>query len=132
MDFKIRLRQLRRQAGLTQHELSDRLDFVPGTISSYETGRTQPGFTDLIRIAQLFGTSTDYLLGITPPRDEAERDADRLTEKFHYLSPRRRRQLLHLIDLYLELDGSAYFEKEGQPLPLKPGAASEPISSGPE
>lgn len=58
------LRELRKDSGMTQAELAARLFLSPLTISSYECGRSVPDDATKIKIAQLFGVSLDYLLGL--------------------------------------------------------------------
>ena len=57
------LSELRRDAGLTQKELADKLHVSAGTISNYENGVHFPEVDKLIDLAVLFNVSTDYLLG---------------------------------------------------------------------
>ncbi|MBW2672110.1 MAG: helix-turn-helix domain-containing protein [Deltaproteobacteria bacterium] len=65
MNFGNRLRQLRKEKGLTQAELAKLLSIGESTISFYESGKRQPDYETLIRIADLFNVSVDYLLGRT-------------------------------------------------------------------
>lgn len=58
------LRELRKDRGMTQADLAEQLSFSPMTISSYECGRSIPDDATKIRLAQLFGVSLDYLLGL--------------------------------------------------------------------
>lgn len=59
-----KLRALRRAKGLTQKQLADQLGMTKSVISAYETDLRSPSYDVLIRIASIFGTTTDYLLGI--------------------------------------------------------------------
>lgn len=61
--FGDRLKQLRKESGLTQLDLSKKIGIVRSAISNYETNRTMPDPTTLNELAQLFDVSTDYLLG---------------------------------------------------------------------
>ena len=61
--FAERLRELRKGRGLTQKELGGQTGLAKAVVSKYETGMGYPSFDILIRIAQFFGVSTDYLLG---------------------------------------------------------------------
>lgn len=61
--FGDRLKQLRKDFGLTQLDLSKKIGIVRSAISNYETNRTMPDPTTLNQLAQLFDVSTDYLLG---------------------------------------------------------------------
>ena len=64
VDFGNRLRALRIAKGWTQSQLSSRLGLTKSVISAYETALRYPSYDILIRIAALFGVSSDYLLGI--------------------------------------------------------------------
>lgn len=54
---------LREQHRLTQQELADKLKTSQRTIAYYESGERHPDFNKLLVIAEMFGVSTDYLLG---------------------------------------------------------------------
>ena len=62
MDFSNRLRELRTQAGLTQLQLAQRLGITKSVISFYELSERAPSPDVLIRLANIFRVSTDYLL----------------------------------------------------------------------
>ena len=63
VDFGTRLRELRTARGWTQAQLSARLGVTKSVVSAYETAMRYPSYDILIRIAALFGVSSDYLLG---------------------------------------------------------------------
>ena len=63
MEFKTILKQLRLYHNLTQNELSNILNIKQSTYSHYETGKRQPDISTLIRIADFFHCSIDYLVG---------------------------------------------------------------------
>ena len=58
----MRLRELRKSKGISQLKLAIDLNTNQNTISRYETGEREPGLCELIKIADYFGVSTDYLL----------------------------------------------------------------------
>ena len=60
-DF-MRLKELRKQKGISQIKLALDLNTNQNTISRYETGEREPGLNELIKIADYFGVSTDYIL----------------------------------------------------------------------
>lgn len=60
-----RLRELRKAKKLTQYDLSQYLNSVKSSISMYENGINQPDNEALIKLAELFQVSVDYLLGRT-------------------------------------------------------------------
>ena len=58
-----RLRDLRKKRGLSQLKVAMDLNMSQNSISRYETGDHEPGLKELIRLADYFDVSTDYLLG---------------------------------------------------------------------
>ena len=64
--FPRRLKSLREEKGLDQVELSKLVDMTNVSISRYETGeRKNPGRSQLIKLANFFNVSIDYLVGDT-------------------------------------------------------------------
>ncbi|ATH93740.1 XRE family transcriptional regulator [Bacillus glycinifermentans] len=65
-----RLTTLRKNKKWSLQYTADRLGIAKSTYAGYESGYRRPSLEALIEIADLFGTSTDYLLGrIDDPRD---------------------------------------------------------------
>ena len=58
----MRLRELRKAKGISQLKLALDLNTNQNTISRYETGEREPGLVELIKIADYFNVSVDYLL----------------------------------------------------------------------
>ena len=58
----MRISALRRQKNWSQKELAERMGVRPSTIGMYEQGRREPDCAGLVRLAELFGVTTDYLL----------------------------------------------------------------------
>lgn len=84
--FAERLRELRRSRGLTQKELGAKIGLSKAVVSKYETGIGCPSFDVLIRIAQYFGVSTDYLLGASGSKTiDISRLTDSQAEAVHLL-----------------------------------------------
>ena len=54
--------QLRQENGLTQLELAEKLSYSDKAISKWEHGDSVPDISVLVRIADLFGVSLDYLI----------------------------------------------------------------------
>ena len=63
-DFGENLKQLRKSRELTQSEFGAKVGLSKAVVSKYETGMGYPSFDVLVRIAQYFGVTTDYLLGV--------------------------------------------------------------------
>lgn len=68
VDLSVRLRQLRLDKRLRQDQVARLVGVSKGAISAYETDIRQPSYDVLIRLANLYRVSTDYLLGRTDDR----------------------------------------------------------------
>ena len=66
--FSNRLIALRKERGLTQHELAKALSMSRSTLSGYETEGKEPPFDALCKFASYFDVTTDFLLGISSAR----------------------------------------------------------------
>lgn len=67
--FSERLKRLRMEKGITQKELADRLHISRSTIAGYESLGKEPDGEKLCAMADFFGVSVDYLLGVTDSRE---------------------------------------------------------------
>lgn len=74
--FPERLKQLRKEKGLTQVTLAETLGVSKGTVAMWETGKRMPGFDMLTRLSELFDKRVDYIIGTSEDRRSAT-----LTEK---------------------------------------------------
>lgn len=70
-----RIAALRREAGLSQAQLAQRLKISPSAMGMYEQGRREPSVELLIALARELGVSMDFLLTGAPGlREQAELD----------------------------------------------------------
>ena len=96
MKFNERLKRCRNLIGLTQEQIAIELGIKRPTYTKYETGENLPDYNTLIKLAELFNVTTDYLLGREsnkiPPENVGEnikrscKEIIRLIEK-HGLDP---------------------------------------------
>lgn len=68
MSLSERVNQLRKEHGWSQADLATRVGADPAQISRYEQGRITPSADAVVRIAETFDVSTDYLLVDDAPR----------------------------------------------------------------
>jgi transcriptional regulator with XRE-family HTH domain len=61
----MRLKEIRTSIGISQLKLAMDLHTNQNTISRYETGEREPSIADLIKMADYFSVSIDYLVGRT-------------------------------------------------------------------
>lgn len=62
MQFENRLYELRKQKGLSQEDLANRLNVTRQTVSKWEVGDSTPDMEKLIALAELFEVSLDELI----------------------------------------------------------------------
>ena len=105
----MRLKDLREEAGMTQKELAEKIGNVQRNISNWESGNTQPDLETVVKLAEVFGVTTDELLGRTSyfgiPDNRARRGADhyeenngKITELAEKLTPRQRQALAAFLE----------------------------------
>lgn len=63
--FAKRLKELRLNSNMKQSDLANKIDVSPSTIGMYEQGRRSADQETLIKLAEIFNVSVDYLLGRT-------------------------------------------------------------------
>ena len=76
--FGQRLKNLRRDAGFSQSDLSDRIGVSIQSISKWENDNTMPDISQIVPLAAVLGVSTDWLLGVGMNEDS---DRDKLAKK---------------------------------------------------
>jgi transcriptional regulator with XRE-family HTH domain len=70
------LKRLRTKKGLTSEELCSKIGIKGGSYRNYERNDRKPDYDTLVKLADFYGVSTDYLLGrltAQPPTDALER-----------------------------------------------------------
>jgi transcriptional regulator with XRE-family HTH domain len=77
MVFGERIKELRIEHSWTQEYVCEKLNISSGALSRYETGMYEPKSLDLVKdFANLFGVSTDYLLGKSDVRNPEKINID--------------------------------------------------------
>ena len=99
VEFKHRLKMLRKEKKLTQVKLGEMLNYGYTGIANYESGRNQPAIADLKKIASIFDVSLDYLLGANDIRhpyivDEDSAEFNRFQSYYTQLNKSNRQELL--------------------------------------
>jgi transcriptional regulator with XRE-family HTH domain len=108
--MKNNIKAAREKQGLTQQECADLFDVKLRAWQTYEQGVSEPKFEVLCKIADVFGVTTDYLLGREPAPDPfADRNLNKESEtnvidKYMSLPPNIRACLM---DVLLQLADAA-------------------------
>lgn len=81
MDFKDRLKAIRSAKGITITQLAAYLNKGESAVRMWEIGRSNPDLDTLIKLAEYFECSTDFLLGQSDTKNEKKRlEIDGLTQ----------------------------------------------------
>ena len=136
MEFRERLKALRKEIGMTQIELGEKLNYGSTAIANYEAGRNQPSIPDLMKIASIFDVSMDYLLCVSDIRHPYEVSEETIAlHKFHQyytqLNEESKKELFTYMRYLVYKQGDtpvkdkAYGEQEVKPILLKAAQKSE-------
>jgi len=63
LDIKDILKSERKKRKLTQQQIADVLHIERGSYAKYETGYNTPTVDNILKLADFYNVSTDYLLG---------------------------------------------------------------------
>lgn len=65
MKFQERIKELRIQSNLSQMALAEATGISQSAIAKWELGKTEPTASAIVTLAEFFGETSDYLLGLT-------------------------------------------------------------------
>ena len=85
MKLEDKILKLRKQHGMSQENLAERLNLSRQTISRWEVGSAQPDATNVLQLSKLFQVTADYLLN-----DDYESDQDVPTVKNNETAPKHK------------------------------------------
>lgn len=68
------IKELRQKRGITQEELGKILNVQKATISKYETGRIIPDVPTILKMANFFNVSINYLLGLPENHNSSNKE----------------------------------------------------------
>ena len=101
-----RLKQLRKEKGLTIIELGKHLQCSGASISHYEKGDREPSHETLMKYAEFFGVSIDFLLGRSEKRyilnTSLTEKESRLLGAFKGLIPPMQDYVLEMVEKLVE------------------------------
>ena len=93
-----RIKELRKSFNLSQEKLAEEFDVERATISRWENDKTDPSNEDLLKLAQYFKVSVDYLLGrtINPTAPDQENQNPEAQEILHRLKASSENNILSM------------------------------------
>ena len=122
-----RFKQLREENGLSQIELGNRLGVTQQSVFAWEHGKTTPQIQTAITLAQMYGVSLDYLMGLSDtPKTEKEpavSDSELRASTIARVKSLPEPILLKLLDL---LDAVQSYQAAGSAGSAAPGSSVPP------
>ena len=103
--FGERLAALRKAAGITQTALAEEIGISQRMMAYYEGPTAHPPANLLPAMAKALGVSVDALLGVETSKRRAKASDTRLTRRLQEidkLAPTEKRQILQIIDTFIE------------------------------
>jgi transcriptional regulator with XRE-family HTH domain len=99
-----RIARFRKENGLTQVELAEKMGLIQTLISDYERDRTRPHPEMLVRLAIALEVSTDQLLGLqrSCKGDDPDLKLARRMKKIQNLPSSQQKTLLRTIDTFIK------------------------------
>ena len=102
----IRIKELRNEKKQTLKQMAEAFGTSNQVISRYELGQAEPEFETLIKIADYFNVSVDYLLGRTDKRFTSDKtfttEQLRLLNAFDALIPPMQEYILEMVEKLVE------------------------------
>lgn len=102
------LKALREAAAVSQKQLAEAIGVSQQSINKYENHNIEPDIETMIRIADYFDTSVDYLIGHTSIKHKIENvtayelneEESRIVDRYRKLSPKQRFCVETVMDSY--------------------------------
>ncbi|OGO88698.1 MAG: hypothetical protein A2Y24_06520 [Clostridiales bacterium GWE2_32_10] len=94
-----RIKKLRINKNLNQEQLAEKLFMKKNYISRYENERVTPPIETIIKLAEIFNVSTDYLLGVSEirSRETITTEEQQLLNEYRELKGNERYQIIGFI-----------------------------------
>lgn len=106
MNLGEKLYNLRKDTGMSQEEVADKLKVSRQTVSKWETGESKPDFDKIVPICNLFSITTDELLnGSVSESDSLDKEVVRENTDYNISNVRKTRALLISIGIFLYFVG---------------------------
>ncbi len=96
----IKIKELRIEKGLYQKDIAKLVNKTIACISDWEKGNTEPSISEIVKLADFFEVSTDYLLnrtddtGLVEVHSDLTPDQQELLDLYNRMNYRDKNQLL--------------------------------------
>ena len=101
MSFQERFSELLSRRGIKPYRLSKEIGVSEGLISNWRSGERRPAMDNIIKLAEYFEVSADYMLGIDSPTDPLR---EQIRQSLFTLSDDSLKKVLEYIRLLQSLE----------------------------
>jgi transcriptional regulator with XRE-family HTH domain len=91
-----KLKELRKEKGISLKELGSVIGVAESTMSLYENGKRQPDYETLLKLAEYFDVTVDYLLRGNSNFERLPEELIILNRSAKKMSPEKRKKLLEM------------------------------------
>ncbi len=99
-----KLKELRKEKGISLKELGSVVGVAESTMSLYENGKRQPDYETLLKLAEYFGVTVDYLLRGGNEFERLPEELVILNRSAKKMSPENRKKLLEMAKVMFKED----------------------------
>lgn len=99
-----KLKELRKAKGISLKELGSIVGVAESTMSLYENGKRQPDYETLLKLAEFFGVTVDYLLRGSNESECLPEELVILNRVARKMSPENRKKLLDMARIMFKED----------------------------
>ncbi|WP_458407190.1 helix-turn-helix domain-containing protein [Anaerotignum sp.] len=111
--FPERLKELRKSRNISQQKLGAYLNYGYTAIANYESGRNEPSFDTLMKIAVFFDVTVDYLIGLSDEpmiMNTISISETRLLEMYRKLNEENKQIIMEMVGIIFEKRGKGFDE----------------------
>lgn len=116
-----RLKELRKEKGLTLDKIQSKTGINRGTYNNYENGKTEPNQKTWQALADFFDVSIPYLQGKILFVDLSENEQEIFTDILDVLTSTTANKAIHVLEALLNSFKECYFEESTRIAPEKIG-----------
>lgn len=94
-----RIKELRKKHHMSQIRLSIELEVSQETVSAYEQEKHYPSFQTLVKMSKIFGTSIDYIMGLSEEPENPNMSQNSLVlDLYNHLNNRQKEKALSYME----------------------------------
>ena len=110
----LRIKEIRKQLGITARQVAEHINVAESTMSLYESGKREPDIETIVKLAKCLDVTLEYLLGVTDTSPEAERQFAEVAKAVQESEERSRQETVSKLQNYLTCNRQEKPADEGE------------------